>query len=127
MKNEVIFLITTTETHDSDGFPITSEMYTKCMAEIESVKYSEFYKASELGIKVSCVAKINAIDYDLATIVNEVPFEAIDVATKKPFMAYRKITITPELVDVDGKRYKVSRTYRVKKHNDIELTLSEVE
>lgn len=101
MKNDVIYLITTEETFDTDGFPIVEESKTMVMGEIKSVSYNEFYKASEIGMKVDLIASINDIDYDLAG---------------KPIFA-----------EFDSVRYKIVRTYRIKKNNSIELTLSEVE
>lgn len=102
MKNDIINLITTEETQDQDGFPVSVEQKHEVFAEIKSVKGAEFYQASSAGYKVVFIASVNYIDY-------------------------QGCGIKPVLVEYDDQRYKIVRTYRIKKNNDIELSLQEIE
>jgi len=105
MKNDVIYLINVTTTQDADGFPVETETQFECMADVQSAKRTEHYQASSVGVNVSLVASVNYDDY-AESIVNG----------KKPTR-----------VLYDSCEYRITRTYRVKKHNSIELTLAEVE
>ena len=101
MKNDIVYLISEVETQDEDGFPIREQSELEVYGEIKSVRYSEFYQASAIGIKASLVVSVNYDDYTLLP--------------------------RPSLVRFEDVTYKIIRTYRVKKDNSIELTLSEVE
>lgn len=105
MKNDIIYLLNVTTEQDADGFPVETLTEYECMADVQSAKRTEHYQASTVGINVSLVASINYDDYT----------EAI-VGGKKP-----------ERVKYEDCEYRITRTYRIKKHNSIELTLAEVE
>lgn len=108
MKNDVIELIVITKEPDADGFEQDSEESLEVMAEIKSVKRSEFYQAARDGINVQLAAVVNLDDMVAATIVK-------DGKKKKP-----------TIVRYDGTDYKIAREYRTTK-TKVELTLQEVE
>lgn len=105
MKNDVLTLINVETTQDADGFSSTVETVFKVFAEIQSVKRAEYYQAAAVGMNVQLVAIVNYADYAQA-ILNG----------KKPRMA-----------KFDDVYYRIIKTYRQNKANDIELTLAEVE
>lgn len=105
MKNDVIYLMNVTTEQDADGFPIELVTRVECMADVQSAKRTEHYQASTVGMNVSLVASVNYDDYKEAIIDGKKPSRVL----------------------FDDIEYKISRTYRVKKHNSIELTLAEVE
>lgn len=108
MKNDVIELIVVTKEPDKDGFETDTRKILEVLAEIKSVKRSEFYQAAREGINVQMAAVVNLDDIDAATIIEN---------GKK-----RK----PTMVRYDGKDYKIVREYRTTK-TKVELTLQEVE
>jgi SPP1 family predicted phage head-tail adaptor len=86
-----------TET-DRAGFPIPPELSrAEVWARILSVGYSEFYRASQIGMTADVKAEVRACDYDGETIV-----------------------------EIAGKRYAVLRTYSSKTGEFVELTLSDL-
>lgn len=104
MKNEWIKLITETDEKYVNGFPTHEEKIFECFGETNSVKRSEYYQAALASIQVSLVIVVNYDDYIEAKVDKKVP----------------------SMVEIDGVRYKIVRTYRVKEKNDMELTVSEV-
>ena len=109
MKNDVIELVVVTTEPDKDGFEQDTPESMECMAEIRSIRSSEFYQAAHEGIKVSVAAVVNADDYEAATLTDE--------KGKKT---------RPSLVRYDGTDYRIVRNYRPNKMK-VELTLQEVE
>jgi SPP1 family predicted phage head-tail adaptor len=105
MKNDVIELASIARTTDEDGFETETELTFECMADVESVRRTEFYQAAMADIKVSLSATVNYADYRAAKEAN---------------------SKTPSKVNYDGDSYRIVRTYREKKHNTITLYLSEV-
>jgi len=97
---DTIDLVTVTEqTTDADGFPSeVSESKTTVFANVKAVSRTEFYQANAAKINVVCVAEVRLFDYN-----NE------------------------KLVDYQGNRYVVARTYPDRKREIVELTLSENE
>ena len=71
MKNEVIELVVVIENPDADGFAEEARVCFEIMAEIKSVKRSEFYQAAHEGINVQLVAVINRDDLEAAFINEE--------------------------------------------------------
>lgn len=108
MKNEVIILIVVKKKPDKDGFEIETKESMEVMAEIKSVKRSEFYQAARDGINVQLAAVVNMEDIEAATTIE-------DGKKKKPTMVRYE--------DID---YKIVREYRTNK-TDVELILQEVE
>lgn len=109
MKNEPVELIVILRETDADGFPIEREVKSDQLAEIKSVKRSEYYQAARDGINAQLVIKINLDDWREAIYV--------DKAGKRH---------KPTRVRYDGEMYKIGRTYEPSK-TQIELTLQEVE
>lgn len=105
MKNDIIYLLNVTTEQDADGFPVESTKQFMCMADVQSAKRTEHYQASTVGLNVSQVASINYEDYEQAIIEGKKPAKVM----------------------YEDCEYRITRTYRVKKHNSIELTLAEVE
>lgn len=103
--NDVIDLVTITTEQDADGFAQETESLFHCFADVESAKGVEFYTAANVGIRVTFVITINYLDYMAAWLGSERP----------SFVRYEDI------------KYKITRTYRIKKDNTIELTVSEIE
>lgn len=109
MKNDVIELLTIELQTDKDGFEQEVVNSMEIMAEINSVKRSEFYRAAREGINVQLAAVINLDDLKEAIITGE-------NGKKK----------RPTRVRYDGIDYKIVRTYKTSKTR-VELTLQEVE
>lgn len=108
VKNDVITLITKKTDEDKDGFPVDTILFSEeIMAEVKSVKYTEFYEAERAGVKVQIMAKIRIDEYEGAFISNN-----------------NKI-FKPSIVIYDGIRYKIIRCY--KRRQNIEMTLQEIE
>ena len=108
MKNDVIELVTVLKDVDTDGFEQEKERKSlEIMAELKSVKGSEFYQAASAGINVQSIAVVNIEDYE----------EAIDWTEGKKTV--------PSLVIYDGTEHKIIRVW--KKDRRMELTLQEVE
>lgn len=108
MKNDVIELVAVLKGRDKDGFEKEKGRKTlEVMAEIKSVRQSEFYQAASAGIDVRIVAAVNIEDYEEAAIVTD-----------------DKKTV-PELIVHDNTEYKIIRVW--KKGKRMELTLQEVE
>lgn len=105
MKNDVIYLVSETISQDADGFDIVSELLFETMADVQSAKRTEYYQAASVGMNVQLVAVVNFDDYAIAKEENG----------------------APKLVIYDGTKYKIIRTFRKGKSNDMSLTLSEVE
>lgn len=92
MPNDVISLVHTVETVDEYGDPCTREEKREVFAEVRSIGQSEFYQASATGLMPE--VKFGLADY-------------FDYAGE-------------QLVEHEGVRYRVLRTYR--KNNSMELT-----
>lgn len=61
--DDVIYLISTIVTKDSDGFDVISKSEKAIFAEKKDVGRTEFYKAQKAGMKVSAVFRINTDEY----------------------------------------------------------------
>lgn len=110
MKNDVIELIVVKKTPDKDGFEQETHNKMECMAEIRSIRSTEFYQAAHEGITVKIQAVVNVDDYEAAAVR--------DAETGKK--------IYPSLVNYDGTEYRIVRDYKPSKLR-VELTLQEVE
>lgn len=108
MKNDVTELIVVKKEPDKDGFEADTREVLEVLAEIKSVKRSEFYQAARDGINVQLAAVVNLNDMEAAAITEN---------GKK-----RK----PTMVRYNGTDYKIVREYRTTK-TKVELTLQEVE
>lgn len=97
---DTIDLVTVTEeTINENGFPVSeTETKTTVYANIKAVSRTEFYQANAAKINVVCVAEVKLFEYN-----------------------------DEKLVDYNGKRYVVARTYPDRKREIVELTLSENE
>lgn len=109
MKNDAIELIVVTSEPDKDGFEQETQESMECMAEIRSIRSSEFYQAAHEGIAVRIAAVVNLDDWDAAAVEDE---------------SGRKLR--PSLVRYDGTEYRIVRDYKSSK-TKVELTLQEVE
>lgn len=94
-KNTQIALIAETATSDQDGFSVVTEIRTEIWALIDSITGTEFYQTGLLNIRPSCRAVIWTAEYS-----------------------------GQELVEIDGKRYKVYRTFK-RNQDETELYLEE--
>ena len=94
-KDELI-LIKETPVFDEVGNQIMQETLTTVFCDVKSVSRSEFYNASSVGLKPTLVFKVHLFEYE-----NE------------------------ELVEYEGIKYNVIRTYIVDSEN-IELTCERV-
>lgn len=79
---DVAKLITITRTRDSDGYPVDQEATTEVYVNVKSVKRSEFYASLQAGINTTKAFVMRSCDYDGQTII-----------------------------EYEGKRYSVVRTY----------------
>lgn len=97
---DTIDLITeTVQTEDADGFPSqVTETKQTVYANVKAVSRTEFYQANAAKINVVAVAEVHLFEYN-----------------------------DEKLVDYNGKRYVVARTYPDRKREIVELTLSENE
>lgn len=92
MKDQLIELVTITTTKDEDGFPeAEAEIKIQAYAEKKSVRQSEFYAAKAIDMNLELVFEMWFWEYDGQT-----------------------------LLDHEGKRYKIERTYS-KDTENIEL------
>ena len=109
MENDVITLITTTNCHDEQGlYQESSRQEFEMMAQIQSAKRDEFYKAIYAGVNVQLMVTVNYRDYEAAVIQTE------DGSKWHPAM-----------VEYDNTTYRIVRAYR--KRRKMELTLQEAE
>ena len=98
-KDTIDLVTITAETTDSDGFVTeATESKATVFANIKSVGRTEYYQANAAKINVVAIAEIHLFEYN-----------------------------DEKLVDYNGKRYQVARTYPDMAHETIELTLSENE
>lgn len=81
-KERVITLVSVTPTYDNIGQVVPSETTTAVIAEMRSVSMTEWTNASQLGLQAEYQAIIWANEYD-----------------------------QQEYVEVNGKRYRIYRTY----------------
>lgn len=94
---ETAELVSVTSGTDADGFPAEAvETAREVFVDVQSVRRSEFYDAMRTGLALTIAFVVRACDY----------------AGEK-------------LVDYDGRRYKVERTY-TKDGEMMELNCSEV-
>lgn len=110
MKNDVIELIVVTKIPDKDGFEQETQMSMECMAEIRSIRSTEFYQAAHEGITVRISAVVNVDDFEAAAVAEE----------------GKEKKIRPSLVKYDGTMFRIVRDYK-KSKTEVELTLQEVE
>lgn len=95
--SDVCELVTITATQDADGYKTTVETKTQVFCSVNvGVVRSEFYEALKAGVKLSVTIEVWQEDYNNAT-----------------------------LLEFDGKRYKIERTYPTG-HGTLEMTCSEV-
>lgn len=92
MFNNVLTLITETETLDEYGDTVITETSRDVFCELKSIGMSEFYQAQTLGMKP------------------EIKFIIAD------YMDYQN----EELIAFEGMKYKILRTYRT--GNELEIT-----
>ena len=92
---EIVTLISTFGGTDSDGYPQVMEKATEVFADIKSVKRSEFWIAKQSDVGIVLAVGVKVCDYN-----------------------------GERLLDYDGKRYRVERTY-TKNGEDLELNCSE--
>lgn len=115
MMNEVIYLITQTESeYDQDGFKVPgTTSRVKCFASIKSTSYREYYESANTGEIVTDIFVVDERDYNLSMYKTE--------DGKK---------IKPSIVEHDGTQYRIVRRYRrsaTSGNFTIELTCKEVE
>lgn len=79
---DVIKLISIETTPDNDGFPVTTEIKRQVFADKKSVRQSEFYQAALQNINLELMFDVRTVDYQ-----------------------------EEKLLDYEGKRYKIVRTY----------------
>lgn len=92
MCNEVIKLVSYTETVDNYGRPVRAETEAERFAEVRSISQSEFYQAAASGLKPTIKFVLSDYwDYD-----------------------------NQKEIEYDGVRYNVLRTYR--NGNKLEIT-----
>lgn len=104
----MIILKTVKKEQGGDGFLREKELLSLLvMAELKSVKRSEYYQAQREGIEIQMMAVVNTCDYEAAIVKD---------GDKR---------ILPGIVEHDEVIYKIVRTY--KKGRKIEITLQEVE
>lgn len=83
---------------NENGFPVERvETKTTVFGDVKSVGYSEFWKAAQAGFQTELKADIHTKEYD-----------------------------GQRLVEINGKRYKVLRTYMSKNGEITELTLTDL-
>jgi len=99
MYSDIINLIEITQGKDSDGFPINVEVKHEVYADKKSVTRSEFYSSMQAGIKATALFETRLCDYE------------------EPG--------SPTILEHEGKRYKVERTY-TKDNEKVELTCSDL-
>lgn len=92
---ETVTLIATEEGTDKDGYSQPIETETEVYADVQSVKRSEFYIGRQAGLALAAAFLVRTCDYD-----------------------------GQPLVEYDGKRYRVERTY-TKDGELVELNCSE--
>lgn len=97
MWNHEITLITKVKVGvDALQQPIFEEEYSKILCSKRSVTRSEFYQASQVGVRPTLVLDIHSFEYE-----------------------------GQELVQFEEKRYRILKTYQVR-NEILELTLTEV-
>ena len=79
---DIIDLVAITTAKDLDGFPVVTETKRTVFADKKSVRQSEFYQAAAQNIKLELMFDVRTVDYQGET-----------------------------LLEHDGQRYKVVRTY----------------
>ena len=99
MYNDIITLITLTQGKDADGFPADVEVSHEDYANKKSVTRSEFYSSMQAGIKATALFETRLCDYEECG--------------------------SPTILEHEGKRYKVERTY-TKNNETVELTCSDL-
>lgn len=79
---DIIDLVAITTAKDPDGFPVTTETKRTVFADKKSVRQSEFYQAALQNINLELMFDVRTVDYQ-----------------------------EEKLLDYEGKRYKIVRTY----------------
>ena len=95
MGREMIELISVKTERNSNGYPVTTEVATSCVAVVKSVKYTEYYEALRAGVEPTVIFEIFRYDYS-----------------------------GQKFVDWNGVRYRVIRAY-LKPDDFAELTCEE--
>ena len=99
MYSDIITLIAIAQGKDADGFPTEVEIPHEVYANKKSVTRSEFYSSMQTGIKATALFETHLCDYEECE--------------------------SPTILNHEGKRYKVERTY-TKDNEIIELTCSDL-
>jgi len=99
MYSDIITLIAMMQGKDADGFPANVEVPHEVYANKKSVTRSEFYSSMQAGIKATALFETRLCDYEECG--------------------------NPTILEHDGKRYKVERTY-TKDNENVELTCSDL-
>ncbi len=131
MKNDLVYLITTSRTQGKSGFYAETHARREIFAEIKTVTRSEHYSADRAGKKVQLIAVVNDRDYQLAVIdEGEDASQRYEAETTHIDGSIDRETVTPhikkepEYVEIDAVRYRIERSYKDPASNDRELTLS---
>ena len=103
MFKDIANLIYTTETEDSDGYAIETDVKTEVFVNKKSVTRSEFYTAMQSGMRPSVVFELRIEDYELTK----------HIVNGKALFA--------DKVEYDEAIYDILRTYS-KNESMIELT-----
>ena len=96
LYRDIVDLITLEQTQDQDGYMTNTETSATVFADVNSASRSEFWEAYKAGLEIAISVTMRFEDYS-----------------------------GQKLLDHNGKRYKVERTYSVDKER-IELNCSEV-
>lgn len=98
--DDIATLIVVIDGKDADGFPTKIETRCDVFVTRKSVSRSEFYQSMQAGVNATAVFEMRLCDYEEAG--------------------------NPQIIEHNGKRYKVIRTYS-KDNEFIELTCSDLE
>ena len=96
LYRDVITLISETSTLNANGYDVIKETTSDVFADVQSVTRTEFYESMKAGISLACAFVVRCADY----------------AGQK-------------LIEFNGTRYKVERTYSYDGET-VELNCSEV-
>lgn len=81
--DDICKLITKTMTQDALGYPVATEAEYETFCSVDSITRAEFFNAGKAGITPELVFRVNAVEYS-----------------------------GQELIEYDGKRYGIYRTYK---------------